>query len=396
MDMPACDTRAMLVALGYIDAAGHVVGKPDVIDWRIRLLSVLERCQQFFDFSDTPMTVDQGHEGAFLMGVVMAPSDFGLTTQETAPISAGGRGLSAQAALEGCLCEAAERLSLYDYAPGGPAFVGHDLSSHSAVNFARDKVLKPLQTTATRFPAVSSAGCGSGPHFDIAVASGLLELVERDAVALWWHGGRQGGSADDLAHLLAAPFGPSAANGINRWRWFLDITTDIGVPVIAAVSAKADGKGVVVAAAAAWDRKTAAHKAALELAQMEFSATLAEVKSRSRRPSTGEMAPHDQIWLSRLTSHDAKAHKIFHPHSGKSEMPDGTLTQKELLKRLGRDGKGVSVIDLTLPSIGIPCARVIAPRLQAMGRGAETTERLAKARSTPGAVFPPSDWPTPI
>lgn len=388
-DAPPHDAaRQTLHEIGYLDPDGRVTGAPDLIDWRIRLLSVLERCRQYFDFSDP-------NGGAYLVGALLAPRDFGLTLKETAPISAGGRGATLRQALEGCICEAAERLSIYDYAPGGPDIVGHDLSDGAPRALPRTDLLKPLAGMAGANP-VTSAGCGAGASFAQAVESGLLELVERDAVALWWRGGRRGGPADDLAPAMKAPFAATARNGVRRWRWFLDLTTDLGVPVIGAVSALADGKGVVFAAAAAWDRGSAAAKAALELAQMELAADITLAKQAANEATGAAMSTGDNLWLDRLATHDARAHPLFHPDETRRTVDRNCGDQATLIAVLRDAGTGPTAFDLTLPSIGVPCARVVAPPLQQMAANAPVTPRLAAAIDEAGATPPPAHWPPPI
>ena len=41
-------------------------------------------------------------------------------------------------------------------------------------------------------PLRLSSGCAAGPTEDAAALRAMLELIERDAAALWWRGGRRG------------------------------------------------------------------------------------------------------------------------------------------------------------------------------------------------------------
>ena len=47
-------------------------------------------------------------------------------------------------------------------------------------------------------PWILGSGVAAGPDWDWAASRALLELIERDAVALWWLGGHRG-TADRVA-----------------------------------------------------------------------------------------------------------------------------------------------------------------------------------------------------
>lgn len=98
-----------------------------------------------------------------------------------------------------------------------------------------------------------STGAAAGPNWEAAAVRALLELVERDAAALWWLGGRRGcplavesnglGEAVRLAKTLRQ-------NATGRLGWMLDITSDLGIPTVAAISVDANGRGFVCGLAA--------------------------------------------------------------------------------------------------------------------------------------------------
>ena len=84
-------------------------------------------------------------------------------------------------------------------------------------------------------------GRAAGPTLADAVLAGMLELVERDSVALWWYN-RLPRPAVDLDH-----FGDTAIRQLRRAHhdhgrdvWALDLTTDLGIAVCAAVSRRRD------------------------------------------------------------------------------------------------------------------------------------------------------------
>lgn len=115
---------------------------------------------------------------------------------------------------------------------------------------AQGMALAPLGCIYTHIPealgarhcAPSSNGSAAGTSLAEAALQGLLELVERDAVALWWYNRlrRPELSLDTLslpasqAHCLEKFRRACARRGFETW--LLDLTLDLGIPVAAAVA----------------------------------------------------------------------------------------------------------------------------------------------------------------
>ena len=93
------------------------------------------------------------------------------------------------------------------------------------------------------FARADSNGCAAGNCVEEAALQGLLELVERDAVAIWWF---------NAVRMPAAEMASFASDYVSAWIaryeslgcrvWALDITADIAVPVFAAIAAGPDGR----------------------------------------------------------------------------------------------------------------------------------------------------------
>ena len=81
----------------------------------------------------------------------------------------------------------------------------------------------------------TSNGCAAGNTLEEAILQGFLELVERDAAAIWWYGEIRR-PAIDLG-CLAAPSRARIARSLGpQWQhWALDLTHDFGIPVVAAI-----------------------------------------------------------------------------------------------------------------------------------------------------------------
>ena len=110
-----------------------------------------------------------------------------------------------------------------------------------------------------------SNGCAAGETFDAAVVRAFLELVERDAVGIWWYnrvrrsGVDLGSVPDPFVHAVAAHYAR-----IDRTLRVLDITTDLDVPVFAALSSDADGGRLTIGFGADFRPLSALRHALLE------------------------------------------------------------------------------------------------------------------------------------
>ena len=159
-----------------------------------------------------------------------------------------------------------------------------------------------------------SLGYSAGVTFGGAVLHALLELIERDAAALWWRGGQR-------ARLLPLehPALPGAASMIRTLRgdrkerrsWLLDITTDLTIPTVAAVSFAPDGHGFCCGTATRTTLDAAAQSALREMCQMELAHHVARAKQRER----GEAALNelDRHHISRFNDINAETCVLVHP-----------------------------------------------------------------------------------
>jgi ribosomal protein S12 methylthiotransferase accessory factor len=176
-----------------------------------------------------------------------------------------------------------------------------------------------------------------------------------------------------------------------RHSWLLDITTDIGVPCVAAVSCMADGFGLAVGLAARPTPKAAARSAVLEMCQIELAHAVVEAKYIER----GETALNgrDRVHRRRATMIDADRCPLLQPVPERAEhLAIDTTAPKDVLRlivdRLGQFGIEIFGLDLTRPRFAIPVARIIAPGLQ-LEPSEIATPRLADmtARTGGGAAY---------
>ncbi len=291
------------------------------------------------------------------------PAGRGMTLQQ-ALLSAGAEALELRASLAQQHLAALRALPRRD----GLAMVGAtDMASGAAVEVAAQGVYldcaavlsEPLQTDA------GSTGCAAGPDRDSALARALWECVERDAVALWWHGHRQGGAVATEIIDAQQPRLFWWLHQRSRVTRLIEVTTDIGLPVVVAVAAEPDGTRVAVGSAARPRLADAALAAVTEMVQTEVSLDQAS--------AAGD--PEALAWIARASLLE-QPQFIAGP-----ERPPAVMELPALLARLADLGLRALAVDLTLPGDPLPTVRVLVPGLCEMG---ERTDLPRFARLCPG------------
>ncbi|HET7884097.1 MAG TPA: YcaO-like family protein [Acetobacteraceae bacterium] len=384
------DGRSVLRLLEYDigDAAAHA-HRACLLDGAARLRQVVR-----LPVPDAPAMV-------FFAGI----ADPGTLRKAYAGESIGylaGSGLSVQRAFEACVGEGIEYLSQFisDADPLEPApgsahvsgfapFIAAVLSAagvdeSQTIAWVPARALSdgaeawfPADLCYRRPPAQQdfvpplklSTGCAAGPTIEAATVRALLELIERDAAALWWHGGRRARPIPDdsdagrtAAELLMQLRGDRQ----ERRTWLLDITTDIDIPSVAAVSARADGFGFCYGLGARLTLAEAATAALFELCQVELGQHVVAAKLNE----SGEAALNDsdRRQLRRGTLFDTSGCALLRPEGApraesQAIPPEPGLALPLLVERLARLG-AIYRVDLTRELFGVPVVRVLAPWLQ--------------------------------
>lgn len=217
----------------------------------------------------------------------------------------------------------------------------------------------------------NSTGCAAGPTRAEATATALWECVERDAVALWWHGGLPAAALPvDLIDALQPRLFWWLDRRIRSTQ-LLDLTTDIGLPVVAAVSADPDGHFVAMGSAARPRLADAALAAVTEMVQTEVSMEAAR--------DAGD--PEVSAWAAQAS---VFAQRQFRP-TGRTAPATDPLHQDDLPRRLADLGHRVLTVDMTLPDDPLPSLRVLVPGMCAMGGRIDTDRfrRLCPDRTAP-------------
>jgi ribosomal protein S12 methylthiotransferase accessory factor len=398
----------LLARLEYLD------GADDAAPHRVALLRAAARFQRIFSL---PSVVAPG---LVALGAEVDAVCLGMRDAPTGGVS--GTGLNFRQAFESCVGEGAEYISQFataddpivsttpeqalanatpgvralwdrlrphrrdpdaprtDWTPaanladGKPSYLPADLC------FRRSAELRAIDP-----PWPLSTGCGAGTDSLDATLHGLLELIERDAVALWLRGG--------LRPRLVQP-GPGATlldqlrgEVTKRRTWLLDISTDIGVPVVAAVACDDNGFGLCRGSACRPTLAAAADSALMELAQMELGCRL----SATKRAVRGDAALNDgdRQHIYRFTAIDVAATAALHPAAPPTPSHDLLTYDKigllaVLRERLAAVGLEVYALNLSRPALGIPVTRAIGPGLE-MGLASPPGPRLHRAAEFSGA-----------
>jgi oxazoline/thiazoline synthase len=219
-----------------------------------------------------------------------------------------------------------------------------------------------------RFHAGSN-GCAAGNTLEEAILQGFLELVERDACAIWWYNRLQRAEID-LDRLGDSYIGDLRAQFAAQGRslWVLDVTSDLDIPVVVAVLHwQQDGQErVEFAAGADFDLRVAALRAVTGLNEILSV-------DRMTRPA-GAAAPTDKggalpLPLRKhahlLPRGKAAARKAQSRKFAGLDRRDQVLGCVKLVKRLDLD---FLVLDQTRPDVGVPVVRVIVPGLRPFHR----------------------------
>jgi oxazoline/thiazoline synthase len=211
--------------------------------------------------------------------------------------------------------------------------------------------------------AADSNGCAAGNTLQEAIVQGFLELVERDAYAIWWYNGSQREELDlsqfddsyvhDLRMLLADQ---------GRKLWVIDITTDLGVPAyVAMLHWMQNGhENIEFGSGAHFDSRIALLRALTELNQFLSIGLMGG--GSGEKPSLDGVTPLHLENYRFLTPNGGKAPIIsgskFGPMEDTRQQVDACV---EIARRAGLD---FLVLDQTRPDVETPVVRVIVPGLR--------------------------------
>ena len=228
--------------------------------------------------------------------------------------------------------------------------------------------------TAEPYVIADSNGCAAGRNHEEALANALFELIERDALAIWWYN-RVRRPSVPLPEMKDEAI-EEIVTGLQkegRVPEVLEITTDLKLPAYVALAPKADGSEVVFGAAAHVCPQRALYKALAEVSQIAYW--------KDRVSPNPELAEWLRVantqkpefeWLMPLGTASLPARRLATP----------TQSIEACAENLTRAGIEAYWIEVTRREIGLPVVRAIAPGLRnpwarfAPGRLYDTPVRL--------------------
>jgi len=212
------------------------------------------------------------------------------------------------------------------------------------------------------YPADSN-GCAAGNTREEAIVQGFLELIERDAYAIWWYNRLQlpevdlGQFDDSYVRELKKQF---AAMG--RQIWVLDATSDLGIPTFVAIAhwLREGRENIEFGSGAHFDPRIALLRALTELNQfLSINLIGGGSGEKSSLDGTTPLRLKDYPYLTpngRPVTQPDLSSKF-----GGLDTREQVMTCVDLVKRAGHD---FLVLDQTRPDIEVPVVRVIVPALR--------------------------------
>ncbi len=208
-----------------------------------------------------------------------------------------------------------------------------------------------------------SNGCAAGNTLQEAIVQGFLELVERDAYAIWWYNRSQRSEID------LSEFDDSYIRDIKtqftdagRKLWVLDVTNDLGVPTYVAIMhwVKDGQENIEFGSGAHFDRRIALLRSLTELSQFLSIGLMGG--------GSGDKSSLDGITPLRLENYPfliPSNRPSVAPELGMNVPLDSAREQVEACVEIARRaGHDFLVLDQTRPDVEVSVARVIVPGLR--------------------------------
>jgi bacteriocin biosynthesis cyclodehydratase domain-containing protein len=207
-----------------------------------------------------------------------------------------------------------------------------------------------------------SNGCAAGNTREEAIVQGFLELVERDAYAIWWYN-RLRRAELDLSHFEDSYVRDMQAQFADAGRkiWVLDITSDLGIPTYVAIMhwMQNGQENIEFGSGAHFDRRVALLRALTELSQFLSIGMMGG--------ASGEKPSLDGVTPLRLENYPfllPSENPVLPPAAGLT-LHDNTRDQVNACVEIAsRAGMDFLVLDQTRPDVEVPVVRVLVPGMR--------------------------------
>jgi bacteriocin biosynthesis cyclodehydratase domain-containing protein len=214
-----------------------------------------------------------------------------------------------------------------------------------------------------------SNGNAAGNTLEEAILQGFLELVERDAVALWWYNRlrKPGVAVETFGEPYLLELAEHYRQHRQRVTWALDLTSDLGIPAFVAASKMMEGKEerLLLGMGCHLDARIALQRAFAEMNQMLGMAHAGE---------GGELSLEDSEtleWLRHATVAN-QPYMAADPDQPLKRLGDYPVAHSgELLQDINHcrsiieaQGMEMLVLDQTRADVGMPVVKVVVPGLR--------------------------------
>lgn len=198
-----------------------------------------------------------------------------------------------------------------------------------------------------------SNGSAVAFSMDNAIVSGFLEVVERDAVAIWWYNkvARPLVDIQSFGDDFFADVADRQRAAGSRLSVF-DVTSDLGIPTFVAMSVRQPEDIPRFGFGAHFNARSALRSALVELGQA----------IRFHTQESRKWAGFDWSGQSHLTAPDGPLRRAEHYRKAEE-----TPTVRECAAAAAAVRAEVFVRDCTRTDIGLPCVKVVVPGLRGIG-----------------------------
>ena len=214
-----------------------------------------------------------------------------------------------------------------------------------------------------------SNGNAAGSSEQDAILQGFLELVERDAVAIWWYN-RLSRPQVDLESLNDPYFEELKAFFFNAGRefWVLDLTTDTGIPAYAAINRRInhEREDIIMGFGSHLNPRVAVNRAITEMNQ--FIPAVMTLDENGNAQYTFPDKDAINWWTTATVENQPylkpSGQKCKIDDSPSEELPD-IKAQVEKCFSVAEDlGLEVLLLNQTRPDVGLPVFKVIVPGMR--------------------------------
>jgi oxazoline/thiazoline synthase len=206
-------------------------------------------------------------------------------------------------------------------------------------------------------------GCAAGNTREEAIVQGFLELVERDAYAIWWYNRVRRPTVDlsRFSDYYVSDLQTQLAEA-GRRLWVLDVTNDLGIPTFVAMAHWTDAgrESMEFGSGAHFDSRIALLRALTELNQFLSIGVMGGGKSdKSTLDGTTPLRLEDHPYLT--PSGDSLLPSDLGAQFSRLDTREQVLACVDIVNRARLD---FLVLDYTRPDIEVPVVRVTVPGLR--------------------------------